>query len=57
MKNQFTVMVLAGLLALASALPGAHAVVIRRAAHAPFLSHPDEFLGHVLPFIGTKVAA
>src|SRR5260370_28166207 len=44
-------------LALASALPGAHAVVIRRAAHAPFLSHPDEFLAHVLPFIETKIAA
>jgi len=43
--------------ALASALPSAHAVVIRRAAHAPFLSHPDEFLGHVLPFIETSAAA
>ncbi len=43
--------------ALASALPNAHAVVIRRAAHAPFLSHPDQFLAHVLPFIETKAAA
>jgi pimeloyl-[acyl-carrier protein] methyl ester esterase len=43
--------------ALASALPSARAVVIRRAAHAPFLSHPDEFLTHVLPFIEAKAAA
>ena len=43
--------------ALASALPNAQAVVIRRAAHAPFLSHPDEFLAHVLPFIETMAAA
>ena len=42
--------------ALASALPSAHAVVIRRAAHAPFLSHPDEFLAQVLPFIEGKAA-
>ncbi|MDP8984717.1 MAG: alpha/beta fold hydrolase [Pseudomonadota bacterium] len=43
--------------ALASALPSAHAVVIRRAAHAPFLSHPDEFLAQVLPFMETLAAA
>jgi len=41
---------------LASALPNAHSVVMRRAAHAPFISHPDEFLAHVLPFIEAKVA-
>jgi len=43
--------------ALASALPNAHAVVIRRAAHAPFLSHSDEFLAQILPFLETKAAA
>ena len=37
---------------LAAALPQARQVTFARAAHAPFLSHRDEFLAAVLPFAG-----
>jgi pimeloyl-[acyl-carrier protein] methyl ester esterase len=36
---------------LASHLPDARLATIRRAAHAPFLSHPDEFMEHILDFL------
>lgn len=37
---------------LAQAMPNARAVEIKGAAHAPFLSHPDEFVKHVIDFMG-----
>jgi pimeloyl-[acyl-carrier protein] methyl ester esterase len=37
--------------ALAAALPHARAVIMPRAAHAPFLSHRDEFLNIITPFL------
>ncbi len=37
--------------ALAEALPDARYVEFRRAAHAPFLSHPDEFVRLVVEFM------
>jgi pimeloyl-[acyl-carrier protein] methyl ester esterase len=36
---------------LASHLPDARLATIRDAAHAPFLSHPDEFMEHILNFL------
>jgi pimeloyl-[acyl-carrier protein] methyl ester esterase len=36
---------------LASHLPDARLATIRGAAHAPFLSHPDEFMEHILDFL------
>jgi pimeloyl-[acyl-carrier protein] methyl ester esterase len=36
---------------LASQIPGARLAMIKGAAHAPFLSHPDEFIGHLLDFL------
>ena len=41
---------------LAQAMPNARAVEIRGAAHAPFLSHRDEFLKQVLDFMGERQA-
>jgi len=31
-------------------LPESEHVILRKASHAPFLSHKDEFLSHVIPF-------
>ncbi|MEO6976461.1 MAG: pimeloyl-ACP methyl ester esterase BioH [Gallionella sp.] len=39
---------------LAQAMPNARVVEIRGAAHAPFLSHPDEFVKHVIDFMKGK---
>jgi pimeloyl-[acyl-carrier protein] methyl ester esterase len=36
---------------LASHLPDARLATIRGAAHAPFLSHPDEFMEYILDFL------
>jgi pimeloyl-[acyl-carrier protein] methyl ester esterase len=36
---------------LAQAIPSAHLVEIKGAAHAPFLSHPDDFVRHVKNFL------
>jgi pimeloyl-[acyl-carrier protein] methyl ester esterase len=36
---------------LASHLPDARLATIRGAAHAPFLSHPDKFMEHILDFL------
>lgn len=36
---------------LASRIPAARLAMIKGAAHAPFLSHPDEFIGHVVDFL------
>ncbi len=43
--------------ALASALPRARFLRVARAAHAPFLSHPREFLEALLGFLGEAEAA
>ncbi len=40
--------------ALAQAMPHARYAEIRRAAHAPFLSHPDEIAALVADFLGTS---
>jgi len=37
---------------LASKAPNGRLAVISGAAHAPFLSHPDEFVRHVVNFLG-----
>jgi pimeloyl-[acyl-carrier protein] methyl ester esterase len=39
---------------LASNMPNGRLAVIAGAAHAPFLSHPDEFAGHVVDFLNGK---
>jgi pimeloyl-[acyl-carrier protein] methyl ester esterase len=39
---------------LASNTPNGRLAVIAGAAHAPFLSHPDEFAGHVVDFLNGK---
>jgi len=39
--------------ALAAGIPGARAVIVPRAAHAPFLSHPAAFLGLVTEFLSS----
>ena len=36
---------------LAEHLPDARLVTIKGAAHAPFLSHPDEFMKHLTSFL------
>ena len=36
---------------LAAQLPDARLAIIKGAAHAPFLSHPDEFIEHVVSFM------
>lgn len=36
---------------LAAQLPDARLVEIRGAAHAPFLSHPEEFMKHLMSFL------
>ena len=36
---------------LAAQLPDARLAIIKGAAHAPFLSHPDEFVVHVVSFL------
>ncbi|WP_435627478.1 pimeloyl-ACP methyl ester esterase BioH [Candidatus Ferrigenium straubiae] len=36
---------------LAAHLPDARRVEVRGAAHAPFLSHPDEFMKHLMSFL------
>jgi pimeloyl-[acyl-carrier protein] methyl ester esterase len=36
---------------LAAQLPAARLVEIKGAAHAPFLSHPDEFMKHLVSFL------
>ena len=36
---------------LAQAIPSAHLVEIKGAAHVPFMSHPDEFVRHVKSFL------
>lgn len=41
---------------LAQTLPDARMVEIRGAAHAPFLSHPDEFVKCVADFLGSEIA-
>jgi pimeloyl-[acyl-carrier protein] methyl ester esterase len=41
---------------LALQLPAARLCVIERAGHAPFLSHPDEVLKEVVPFLGRRKA-
>jgi pimeloyl-[acyl-carrier protein] methyl ester esterase len=43
--------------ALAAALPTAEYLELRRAAHAPFLSHPDEFTAAVRAFLQRPVSA
>ena len=42
---------------LAAQLPDARLAIIKGAAHAPFLSHPDEFVGHVVSFMHEPVGA
>ena len=37
---------------LASQIPPGRLAMIKGAAHAPFLSHPDEFIGHLVDFLG-----
>ena len=37
---------------LASQIPAGRLAMIKGAAHAPFLSHPDEFIGHLVDFLG-----
>jgi pimeloyl-[acyl-carrier protein] methyl ester esterase len=39
---------------LASNTPNGRLEMIKGAAHAPFLSHPDEFVGHVVNFLSEK---
>jgi pimeloyl-[acyl-carrier protein] methyl ester esterase len=39
---------------LASNVLNGRLAVIRGAAHAPFLSHPDEFARHVVDFLNGK---
>ncbi|MDO8291711.1 MAG: alpha/beta fold hydrolase [Gallionella sp.] len=41
---------------LASQTPNGRLVMIRGAAHAPFLSHPDEFIKHLVDFLGDTKA-
>ena len=36
---------------LAEQMPNARLAIIKGAAHAPFLSHPDEFMGHLTSFL------
>jgi len=36
---------------LAKQMPNAQLAIIKGAAHAPFLSHPDEFMKHLLSFL------
>jgi pimeloyl-[acyl-carrier protein] methyl ester esterase len=36
---------------LAQQMPNAELVKIKGAAHAPFLSHPEEFVGHMVKFL------
>ncbi|MBI5438512.1 MAG: alpha/beta fold hydrolase [Nitrosomonadales bacterium] len=36
---------------LAAQMPNARSVTIKGAAHAPFLSHPDEFMRHMMSFL------
>jgi pimeloyl-[acyl-carrier protein] methyl ester esterase len=36
---------------LAAQIPNAQLVTIKGAAHAPFLSHPDEFMEHLMSFL------
>jgi len=36
---------------LAAQMPNARLVIIKGAAHAPFLSHPDEFMQHLTSFL------
>ena len=39
---------------LASRIPNGRLAIIKGAAHAPFLSHPDEFIKHLMDFVGEK---
>jgi pimeloyl-[acyl-carrier protein] methyl ester esterase len=39
---------------LANSMPNARLAMIKGAAHAPFLSHPDEFVRHVVDFLNEK---
>ena len=39
---------------LAQTMPNARVVEIEGAAHAPFLSHPEEFVEHVVNFLNEK---
>jgi pimeloyl-[acyl-carrier protein] methyl ester esterase len=41
---------------LAGQIPGARLATIKGAAHAPFLSHQDEFINHLLDFLGDTKA-
>jgi len=41
---------------MAHTLPNARAVEIEGAAHAPFMSHRKEFVGHVMEFLSKKPA-
>jgi len=41
---------------MAQTLPSARMVVIEGAAHAPFMSHREEFFGHVMEFLDKKQA-
>jgi pimeloyl-[acyl-carrier protein] methyl ester esterase len=43
--------------ALAAGLPAAEYLELRRAAHAPFLSHPDEFINAVREFLQRPISA
>jgi pimeloyl-[acyl-carrier protein] methyl ester esterase len=43
--------------ALAAAIPGARHWLVPRAAHAPFLSHRDEFAREVDAFLSPSAAA
>jgi pimeloyl-[acyl-carrier protein] methyl ester esterase len=40
---------------LASNVPNGRLAMIKGAAHAPFLSHPDEFLRHLVSFLNEKI--
>jgi pimeloyl-[acyl-carrier protein] methyl ester esterase len=41
---------------MANTLPNARGVLIEGAAHAPFVSHREEFVGHVMEFMNEKHA-